>query len=178
MLWIDANRYSNFEFVNEADIAPFLDMLWPRFGKSMKDVWIPPKVTIQKHKETADIQGFFGGYHAINQRGIDVLKEYFHGTTELLPLNYEKEPYFIINVVDLVDCVDYEKSIVTRFDSGRIMGFEKYVFIEEKIKDKHIFKIIDEPERAPFVSDTFRNRVMDSGLTGFRFIEVWDSEVN
>jgi hypothetical protein len=56
------------------------------------------------------------------------------------------------------------------------MRFIKYSFREQLLKDKHIFKIVDEPRRRPFVSEVFRQKVIDEGIEGFYFKLVWDSE--
>ncbi len=56
------------------------------------------------------------------------------------------------------------------------MLFTKYHFIESVVKGKHIFKIIDEPARRPFVSDEFKKRVEENNLIGFKFELVWQSE--
>jgi hypothetical protein len=39
-----------------------------------------------------------------------------------------------------------------------------------------MFKIIDEPTRKAFVSDAFRDTVLNNNLTGFKFKFIWDSE--
>ncbi len=65
---------------------------------------------------------------------------------------------------------DYDKDQFETFSHGQhIMMFIKYAFIESKVKGKHIFKIVDEPKRRPFVSDELRQRVIDSNLKGFKF---------
>ena len=56
------------------------------------------------------------------------------------------------------------------------MRFIKYEFIKERVSGNPIFKIIDEPLKRPFVSDVFRQRVIDNNLKGFKFELVWDSE--
>ncbi len=56
------------------------------------------------------------------------------------------------------------------------MRFIKYVFDEKTIEEMNLFKIKDESLKRPFVSETFRKRVIDSNLTGFKFELVWDSE--
>ena len=62
-------------------------------------------------------------------------------------------------------------------DNKRIMMFEKYAFrLCDEIKRSHIFKIVDEPLRWAFVSDTFKKMVEESELKGFIFQLVWDSE--
>lgn len=82
-----------------------------------------------------------------------------------------------INIITVLNCIDYEHAKYKMFsDQKRIMRFETYSFFEDKINQTHIFKIIDEPVRKPFVSDTFKNAVEEAGLTGFRFELVWDSK--
>nr|WP_159036303.1 hypothetical protein [Clostridium botulinum] len=42
--------------------------------------------------------------------------------------------------------------------------------------NEHIFKVCEYSKIFVFVSDEFKNLVESSGLKGFLFIEVWDSE--
>ena len=56
------------------------------------------------------------------------------------------------------------------------MLFDKYVFIEEKVANIPIFKIVDEKRRDGFVSDEFKRIVEENNLRGFKFILVWDNE--
>ena len=49
------------------------------------------------------------------------------------------------------------------------------------VKNQTIFKVyLNEIVHTPsvFVSDEFRNTVLESDLKGFEFITVWDSEAN
>lgn len=56
------------------------------------------------------------------------------------------------------------------------MVFEKYAFIKEKVIDQDLFKVREETVKRPFVSDAFRETVINSGLTGFSFELVWKCE--
>ena len=92
-------------------------------------------------------------------------------------MDYSKERYYAINVVQVIDCIDYKKAECIRFkSSNRVMDFTKYAFKPEMVKGKHIFKIPEHPRAYVLVSDEFRNRVLNSGLEGFHFEELWDSE--
>ncbi|WP_407712621.1 imm11 family protein [Clostridium botulinum] len=95
----------------------------------------------------------------------------------MVPLSYDKGDYSVINVTNVKDCVDYEKAEVKRFKgSDKIFRFIKYAFKPESIKNEHIFKVCEYSKIFVFVSDEFKNLVESSGLKGFLFIEVWDSE--
>lgn len=56
------------------------------------------------------------------------------------------------------------------------MVFEKYAFIKEKVIDQDLFKVREETVKRPFVSDAFRESVINKGLTGFSFELVWECE--
>lgn len=74
-----------------------------------------------------------------------------------------------VNVLRIVDCIDYDKAEVERYkSSGRLMRFRRYAFVERRLADIHIFKIPEKPTGYVFVSDEFV-RLAQSRLTGFRF---------
>lgn len=174
-LLADVEKYNSFNLVNQ-DQLPGLVNVTSFSGIEMKYRWDHHPVEIVEEKEAGDLQSFFGGVFAFNTRAIESLDSFLQGNVEYLPLEYSKGEYYLINVLNLLNGIDYNKSIITRFNDGSIMRFEKYAFSLDKVKGEHIFKIIDEPRKAPFVSDEFRNKVIQEGLTGFLFTEVWDSE--
>lgn len=57
-----------------------------------------------------------------------------------------------------------------------VLDFIKLAFIEEKVRGNHIFKLVEKKLSPVYVSDEFRQRVINNGLTGFKFELVWDSE--
>lgn len=171
----DANNYNNFTLIDDAGWKDLV-RLDSFAGNPMREEWVPYQVKILKDKKIGDMQAFFGGVPALNQNAIDKLAIFFQDNIELLPLSYEKDSYFALNVLDLINCVNYEKADINRFSDGNIMSFNRYEFIKEKIENKHIFKIIDEPRKFPFVSNEFKMKVVENELTGFLFTEVWDSE--
>ena len=96
---------------------------------------------------------------------------------EILPLLSSIGEFYAINVIEVLNAIDYNKAEFKTFRDGkRIMRFLKYEFIEDVVREKHIFKIVDEPLRRPFVSDEFRLKVQSYNLKGFKFKLAWDSE--
>ena len=115
-----------------------------------------------------------------SKRALDVLLLCIQDCVEILELVFEEQQYFGINVISVLDVVDYERAKYIKFQSsGRIMVFTKYAFKEcDDLKEHPIFKLVDEPRREPFVSETFKDLVVKNKLTGFKFELVWDSEKN
>lgn len=148
-------------------------------GTKRSDTWVPIDVQVIEDRRKSDTPGLSSGVPVLSPRAIEVLKDLMGDKVEILPLRCRKGEYYAINVLDVLDCIDYEKAEFERFESsGRIMLFNKYAFNPDCVNGKHIFKIVDEPVRRPFVSDEFRNRVLDNELVGFKFDLVWDSELS
>jgi hypothetical protein len=80
----------------------------------------------------------------------------------------------------VLECINYQESeyelLSDELEDGRprIMYFEKYVFIPEKIRGFHAFKIIDAPKSHIFIDDIFVEAVEKNKITGFNFDLVWE----
>jgi hypothetical protein len=94
-----------------------------------------------------------------------------HG--ELLPLSCLEAPLYVYNPWILPNALDDKGSEILRFDEGRIMGIDLYVFHEEIVRGVDAFKL--EMRASPtLVSRRFVNRWRESGLWGLDFDLVWD----
>lgn len=83
----------------------------------------------------------------------------------------------MLNVFNYIDCIDIEKSKVRYFrNSNRVMSISNYVFKQDVIKNEHIFKSTLQRRGPIFISNTLKEVLEKSGLKGFKFDEVWDSE--
>lgn len=148
-------------------------------GTSKEKSWIPLKVKRmepEKGLELGDAPGFI--IPVFSEKALDILRPIIINSTEVLDLILEEGKYYGINVIAVLNVIDYSKSEYRMYSDGqRIMAFRKYAFIKkEELIKHHIFKIVDEPTRRAFVSDKFKSIVEDSSLTGFIFKQVWDSE--
>jgi len=95
---------------------------------------------------------------------------------EVLRLEYEKE-YYGINVTTVIDAMDYGKSkYISGIDGKDILSISEYSFLPEKVKNTPIFKISDERQGFPLVTDEFKQIVESQNLEGFVFKLLWDSE--
>lgn len=143
-------------------------------GEKMIDTWPTIEVKIQEHyfeSDEADVVRFeFGA--AFNQKSVDILKEEFKENVEVLPLRYDKYPWFAINVTTVLDCLDEEKSkLVIR--AKRVFAIEKYVF-KKGISYPPIFKITSF-KIGIYVTEAFVKKFQENNLTGMVFDLVWDS---
>jgi hypothetical protein len=95
-----------------------------------------------------------------------------HG--ELLPLSCS-EPLVIYNPTDVIDGVDEANSRVTRFSTGGIIMFHRYVFVASLVAQADIFKIPNLRVSPTFVSHRFVDQWNALGLKGLEFVRVWDA---
>ena len=170
-LKFDVNKYESFE-VNEPVTAEF----YQKFdGSSLKDKWKKLKVRRmepEKRLDLGDAPGFVTPVFNVKAR--NVLAPLIEGHVEYLPLDLDGTEYYAVNVLTVIDAIDYEKSEYVKFSNGRIMCFEEYSFIRDKLKGINIFKIPDERRGFAFVSEAFKDAIEDNQLRGFKLECVWE----
>ncbi|WP_397537123.1 imm11 family protein [Rummeliibacillus pycnus] len=85
----------------------------------------------------------------------------------------EDDEYFVANVLEVVDALNLENSdySVMDIDGEKIYSVRKYAVSEEKINNKNIFKLKGD-EIPFFVSETFKQLVEGSNITGCDFLEI------
>jgi len=90
-----------------------------------------------------------------------------------LPINHPSgNPYYLIHVMETIDCLDVERSKLKRFDEadgGWVMEIVRYALKAELLVGKHIFKLTPETTGSLLLDDTFRTAVEENGLTGLEF---------
>lgn len=147
-------------------------------GRTKLRNWVPIKVKRmepEKNLALSDAPGFL--FPVFSQKALECLYPMIKNYVEVLPLKFEENDYFGINVINVLDAIDYEKADYKTFRDGkRIMAFRKYAFLSSAVRNMPIFKITDEKTRYAFVSSDFKKTVEDNGLIGFKFELVWDSE--
>ena len=147
-------------------------------GRSHLRQWKPVQVKRmepEKGLELSDAPGFT--IPVFSRRAWECLEPLISKNVEILPLDFNEKEYLGINVITVLDAIDYEKSIYKTYrDRKRIMAFKKYVFLPTVIENVSMFKILDEKTRYAFVSDEFKQTVEKNNLLGFKFKLVWDSE--
>ncbi|ULL14839.1 hypothetical protein DVH26_10505 [Paenibacillus sp. H1-7] len=75
----------------------------------------------------------------------------------------------------MFEFLDFSRAIVEIHPEYKVVTeIKKYAFQEELVKEETLFKIPQFNGRI-FVTDKFRDLVIEQGLTGFEFEEVWDS---
>lgn len=165
-------------------------VLWesPVLGKPLPPLehWVTPTLVQylngrKKLKKVTDcVQG---SKHFINQKAADALSDIWDKHATLYPVILEdkpNEPYYMVVVHTVIDCIDREKSVgtVNEFEDDETYGYfihiDQWVFREEEIKENVLFVLPDDPSTI-YTTETFKQRIIDAGLSGFGLVrEHWD----
>ncbi|KEK20309.1 hypothetical protein BAMA_17905 [Bacillus manliponensis] len=150
---------------------------------SLSGSWTPKFIEITDEGYQSDCPIFWGksGVQIISEKAKQVLEPLVGNNVEFLPLIHKttNEKYYAIHILHVLDALDINNTIFKKLSSGLIIGCEKFVFIPSVVQNEMIFKVYINKRVHPnyfFVSDEFRNAVLESDLKGFEFVEVWDSE--
>ncbi|KXY32706.1 Uncharacterized protein BWINRA5_04620 [Bacillus mycoides] len=152
---------------------------------SLLDSWTAKFIEIVDEGYQSDCPIFWGksGLQIISEKAKSVLESLVGNNVEFLPLIHKEanEKYYAIHVLCVLDTLDINNTIFEKLSSGLIIGCEKFAFTPNVIQNEMIFKVYVNKRIHPtavFVSDEFRNTVLESDLKGFEFVEVWDSETD
>ena len=172
----DNDHLHNFALVNESAGA-----IYHRFnGTPVGGEWEPLEImAVDTDDELALLSdhALLGTIPVFSERAVAALGEMLQANGELLPLVYERQPYFAFNATTVVDALDEGRSKVNHFSSGRIMSIDEFAFKPESVRGRTIFKIPQLPRAFVFVTGDFVDRVRAAGLQGFAFREVWRERV-
>lgn len=112
----------------------------------------------------------------------------FNQNLEFIPITCEGNTYYLLYVMefaeyDLSKIIRESTIILADSRTGKkipvpmMTRVKKFAFKQEDLTDKHIFRtILDGAYKSEiFVSEHFKQTILNNNLTGFKFIEVWDS---
>jgi hypothetical protein len=119
----------------------------------------------------------------VDEKVLNIIQSAVKNEIEILPIKIEDKEYsdkqfFIINVVNKLDCIDFDRSKYKTFaDKERIMWFTEYVFKDEVIRNQDIFIAEgDATLRSVYISNTLKELLENEDIKGFIFELIYDSE--
>lgn len=176
----DVNKYSGY-FVSDENIIESINSLINR-GITI-DNWKTVKIRrdneINEDSNIAHLWSIVGCF-IVDKKAKTLLEKSFPGKIQFLDVIDEdnKEELYLTNILECIDAIDYEKSVLKIYLNKYIGGVEEYVFREDAL-DNPIFKLKLNNVIMPsgtYTNDDFRNTFNDLDLTGIIFEELYDSQ--
>ena len=149
-----------------------IDSLYDDKPKAKK--WTPARVSLDVSQgKLGDFPSLYGGIPVFSERAWEILQPLLLGCVEALPLILPTHrKYYAIHVLDVVNALDTEKSVLDYFPNGSVMDIEKIVFKKNAIQNKHMFKLPEKYSSDVYLSDYFKKTVDGNKLKGIEFDKV------
>ncbi|WP_299460869.1 DUF1629 domain-containing protein [uncultured Microscilla sp.] len=97
---------------------------------------------------------------------------------ENLKSNEKSEKYYLLNILNNIECFDWEKSSYTRYPKDifpdqqhLIRKVDKLVIDHKPIKERNIFRVAEKPIPI-YISQKLKDAIEEADLTGVEFHEV------
>lgn len=165
--------YDTLVLENRSEIFP--KYFNPNFNGNVINEWGEIKVKTNKQGKQTDAPSFLTGMPIISRRAAQVFSANLNGKIQLLPIIHDQHDYVIVNVINVIEALDYRNAEIKRLSSGAIQDIVKYSFNEQLLRDELLFKIPEYPETKIFVTGKFKEIIELNNLIGFRFDLVWNS---
>lgn len=155
-------------------------------GQAFGSAWRPAKFKY-RGPSAEDYQGevlngdfvSVGFYTGLSPRAVAVLGPVFQRYGELLPLDVEGEPKEVMwfHCTNVVDALDEANSNVSRSPTtGKLYNINLHVFLKDRIPDDLLMFQLPYGKSAIYCTDTFKDIIERSGLTGLEFWLRWSDE--
>ena len=141
-------------------------------GTPLAEEWSPLPVKLYKMKYRGNFFGLRSHVPVFDERALEAIGPTIENFVEILPLSHNEPDLakiYAIHVLPILDCLDFNRADVRRFNDGRLMSVWKYAFLEEVIGETPIFRIKDLVLNYVFVSDIFKDAVDVAELKGLLF---------
>jgi hypothetical protein len=166
-----STKYHRLNLVWERDAKVILELMDKPFG----DSWRPLPVQIEPSEAMANFPpGLASGVLLCDKRALEFIQPLIAKSAEVLPLHSQEGNFYIVNITDVIDCLDHSASEFEYFRSGDIKRILRYIFKSDCINGKPIFKIREKQRGPIYVSDEFKAHVESNKLTGLTFRKVWE----
>ena len=145
-------------------------------GDSKLKNWEPVHLSTDKKGTKRDFTIILSGVLVFLGRTKAILDPIIRDYVEYLPAIHDEYEVSVVNVTNILDCVDKDRSIEHRITGNRLLEYTQIYFHKELMNESSLIFRIPEVPRRIYVNDTFRNLVVKEKLKGIELIEVWDSE--
>ena len=150
-------------------------------GQPMKHDWQPPPVTIHgKSLRLCDFVVWMAKAPVCSEKAKLSLEPVIGSFVEFLLLTELRgKPYYAMNVLKIVDCLDVARSEIDYFDHDpkRISAINTFAFLPDRVENVPIFRV-PQPTSRVFVTQKFADVVVANKLVGASFadpsINCWD----
>lgn len=178
----DLNKYKSVLF--EEGVDEFKHPLLKFDGESVSEAWTPPGVWCPYPKKKAgDFWGIGStGVPAVTRAAYPHIQTHVEMAGEILPLTFEGVELLIMNVTEVINCLDHDKCRWHDDGGSRRLNIDAgYHFRPERFSESSLFRLPETcrssriycVERSGDPEEDFRAAVESAQLKGLKFKQIW-----
>jgi hypothetical protein len=144
----------------------------------LKATWTPPPVVIHQPLLNAGaLYNFHCDTPIFTDRAANLLRTHLEMAGELLELPFNGQSYWMLNVLECINCLDAKKT-QWRESGGERLSPEQYVFHRNRFSESNIFKIPETYRSEVLVVDReddegFVDELIEYQLEGYTLQLLW-----
>ena len=120
-IWRVESDDRNIEALYIDDFEIIEKYISPNFRGGRIDNWEPIKVERAGRKRKCDVYKFALGQLVVSEKAVQVLQSHMSDKVQILPIDYEGiKTLYVLNVINMVDCLDYDKSVLRRWEDPHL----------------------------------------------------------
>ncbi len=159
-------------------------------GVKKIDNWVPLSIewyndgrrNLDRYKDP-DISYISGPSNLIvSPRTYELIVSAVSDVAELLPLSFDDETWYLLNVFNQVNALDKENSRYKIYSTGEVGWLIKPAFSPRKVPHNKLFKIPEDPAKIYFAEhylddskNNFKNIIEKNNLFGIEFFNIWEN---
>ena len=180
----DVRNFANATLIEQNEDEDVLDISelcpdWPDFeGQKIDKAWKVFRAELEPDKKIGNFTDIDPGVLICDTFAYLRLGESISEEVEILPIQIDNLEMYVINVINVIDCLDIDKSDIEYFSDGDIASIKQYFFDLDLLRDVGLFKIPQFSRTEIYATDTFRELVLNSGLTGLDFQNIFSTLTN
>ena len=159
----DGDRYKRLRIINEKRMM----FSYEFDGRSIAQHWLPIEVEIEKGKINADFYNL-NFVPVLNQRALEVFQSNLGAHVEVLPLEVRgaEEKLFLLNVRDILDCLDRSRTISKTGNDNSPLWVTTYRFRSDCIGKRLLFRLPDTWKSETLITESFFRVAVENKLYG------------
>lgn len=161
----DSDEYHSLELPDSVPTSWFNQ--WD--GRPLSESWSPMRLNAYYRSAIGNFPHLAGHLPVFDENAWIALKPLICNYVEALPLEKPEQDWqeiYMINVTTILDCLDFKKAQVDRFEEGIIFNIRHYAFRSNIFSQTPIFRIKDCELYTVIVSSEFREVVESNRLKG------------
>ncbi|WP_340015436.1 DUF1629 domain-containing protein [Paenibacillus sp. FSL K6-1318] len=146
-------------------------------GNPLREDWEPAKVVTVHKRLYQDFPDFTLGKLIVTDEVKEIMASSLQTQVEFLKLIHDSLDLYVVNVINILDCVDWQRTDVMYTSKGRFSRFNTIFFDLSKIPSgTSIFKLKETASHQIYVTHEFKKSVEQYKFKGLDFTMVFDSD--